>query len=176
MYIHDLAKLRSPIFKVLWKIGNKILFQVSCEKINGDWLNENLSQESIFLAATLKSGNDQTCSGQPYNVHINAAFFLWSGAPLWHGHYLHDLKCCSRAMENWCLNIISSLQLKWNLYFKKKRKLECEGSVMPAIWHADKISPKKTASQTVAQYKGSYICLFFWEYLAIIKWGWVGYE
>lgn len=43
--------LGSPTLKVLQNIGYKILFQVSHE--NGDWLNENLSRETIFLATTL---------------------------------------------------------------------------------------------------------------------------
>ena len=49
---HVVSPLGSPAFKVLQKKGEKILFQVSRKK-KYDWLNENLSQETIFLATTL---------------------------------------------------------------------------------------------------------------------------
>ena len=50
---HVLSLLGSPAFKVLQKMGVKILFQALAKKY--DWLNENLSQATIFLATTLIS-------------------------------------------------------------------------------------------------------------------------
>ena len=48
-------KLGSPTFKVLHKIGGEICSRTLVK--NGDWFNENLGQETIFLATTL-NGNE----------------------------------------------------------------------------------------------------------------------
>ena len=55
--IHHLvtSKLGIPAFKVLQKIGDKILFQVSRKQNYGGWLNKNLPWRTInfFLATSL---------------------------------------------------------------------------------------------------------------------------
>ena len=48
-------KLGSPTFKVLLKVGSEICSRTLAK--NGDWFNENLSQETIFSAKTL-NGNE----------------------------------------------------------------------------------------------------------------------
>ena len=56
-----------PAFKVLWKISDKILFQVFYKK----WwpLNENLRRETIFLATTLAHFETSWCTSITCNYY-----------------------------------------------------------------------------------------------------------